>query len=163
MANNMQQVLLARPYRYGAMGSLGDASLMLIRQHNFPLYYQRGVDVMTSADDDRIRSWHGSDHYSACRKRYFGNEWFENAVTKAFPDKVINFIIDAMKLRNHVENGHIVAWTGFRILGSVNRGNGYPVFSMQLFSNVSGTEVYSGPVAPNVDMRVGARGEDYYV
>lgn len=45
-----------------------------------------------------------------------------------------------------------IAWSGYRVLGTVNRGNGYPVWTLEIFAKGpdSDTEVYTGQVAPNV-------------
>ena len=51
------------------------------------------------------------------------------------------------------ENHPGVKWTGYRITGTVNRSNGYPVYSLWLFAKNRGSEtkVYSGSRAPNVE------------
>ena len=52
----MKKVSLATPYRWGAMSSLGDASGMLITQHNFPHHYRNDEETW-SVDHDRLQQW----------------------------------------------------------------------------------------------------------
>lgn len=135
-------VLQAEPFRFGAMGSLGNASCMLLRQWNFPAEYDHDRDQMHSADDDRLRSW-DYEHDRACYKRHV-NRHMDSWAQSASPEQIMAFLKDVLKADPEVN------WTGFRILGTVNRSNGYPVYSYQLFANVSGVPVYSGEHAPNV-------------
>ena len=142
----MRQVMQAQAYRYGAMGSLGDASYMLIRQVNFPAEYDPAVDEFMTADDDRLLSW-DYDHTRACFKKYTGSgelrfgEWAQGASEEDLME-CIKALLKADRL---------IDWTGCRVLGTVHRGNGYPVWTLQLFANKSGVKVYSGPFAPNVE------------
>lgn len=140
------QVFIAEPYRPHAMGSLGDASGMLICQYQFPLDYDVRDKIM-HADSDRCFQW-DYDHARRCFLTYTGTGEvaFESWVKGQHHDKVFAFLKDILKADPNVE------WTGYRILGSVHRGNGFPVWSLQLFAKHpdSRTQVYSGSNAPNV-------------
>lgn len=146
---SQREVMLASPRDYRAMGSLGNAAYMLMNQHGFPhLYDPDAGDRVESADHDRLLSWHGHDHWTRCLERHGGDArfGFENWLQNARPEALMGFIRDLLKLDLRRE------WTGFRILYTVNRSNGYPVYSLQAFSKGenSTTEVYSGHHAPNV-------------
>jgi hypothetical protein len=69
--------------------------------------------------------------------------WLQSASKKP----LMAFIIEALKVD---QTDPETEWTGCRILGTVNRSNGYPVYSFQLFANKSKAKVYSGQCAPNV-------------
>jgi hypothetical protein len=143
----MEKVFQAEPYRYGAMGSLGNASYMLIRQHQFPNEFSPALDKMVGWDHDRIIQQQ-YEHGSRCFKEHTGtgDMGLEYWIKGAAPEKVIAFLQDILKA------DPIVKWTGFRVLGTVNRSNGYPVWTLQLFAKhpQSKTVVYDGQNAPNV-------------
>lgn len=143
----MNQVTKADPYNPGRMGSLGDASGMLIRQYKFPFEYEFGIDKLVSADSDRISYWCGIDRTSECCKRRTGRgsmgigDWVRNAKI----DDIVAFLTEML------DADSTVMWTGFRVLGTVNRSNGYPIFTLELFSKgKTKTKVYSNENAPNV-------------
>lgn len=154
----LREVLLAEPYRPRAMSSLGNASHMLMRQHEFPHYYDPAVDKMEHADHDRCLQWDYS-HASRCFKEHLGTgdgglaSWIQSASV----EKVFAFLKDILKVEERHPN---VKWTGYRITGTVNRSNGFPVWSLELFSNKSGVETYSGPMAPNVKL---SKTEDFFM
>lgn len=151
--NKMKRVMTAEPNRYMAMGSTGDASGMLLRQWRFPDTYA-DKETVWSSDHDRIISW-DYDHWGECIGRVkaktgkFGLEnWFQNGK----PTHILAFIVDALKANEKGTEHENTKWTGFRVLGTVNRSNGYPVYSLQLFAkdSKSKTKVYSDANAPNV-------------
>lgn len=140
------RVHTAQPYQYGEMGSFGKASYMLIRQFQFP---------DTFAEDEKHHFWdhdrcYGEDYKNAqrCFSEHTGRgdlaieRWIQNANNK----QIFNFLIDILKADKNV------VWTGYRVLGTVNRGNGCPVWTLELFAKnpKSQTKVYTGPDAPNV-------------
>lgn len=141
-----QTVYPAEPKRYNAMGSFGKASYMLIRQHQFPHTYSQ-QDEIISADSDRCFQW-DHDHARRCFNQHTGGgqldlqRWVEDAT----PEEVIAFLADLLKA------GPASRWSGFRVLGTVNRGNGYAVWTLQLFRKhpESTTEVFTGESAPNI-------------
>ena len=141
-----RQVYKAEPYRWGEMGSFGKASGMLIRQFQFPDTYSVITDEFTSSDHDRMLSW-DYDHWSKTVEEFKPKidggleHWFRNG--KA--EDVLAFLVKAHKATG--------TWTGFRILGTVNRSNGYPVYTLEIFRKGPGsiTRVYSGSNAPNVN------------
>ena len=143
----MTKVHQAEAYRYGAMGSMGNAAYMLIRQYQFPDEYEQDKDKMRGCDHDRImQQWH--NHGERCFREHTGagelclEEW----IKRSEPEQIIIFMQDIMKEDPHVK------WTGFRVLGTVHRGNGYPVWTLELFSKhpESGTAVFNTENAPNI-------------
>ncbi len=146
----MREVLMATPYQWGELGSFGKAKYMLIRQHEFPHVYNDD-EIMLSADHDRCFDW-DYEHTRKCFDRHTGTgergfaEWVQRS---ASVNQVMSFLKDVLKAE---ENHPNVVWTGFRIMGTVNRSNGYTVWTLQLFSKnqKSKTKVYSSPFSPNV-------------
>ena len=144
----MRQVRQAEPFRYGAMGSLGNASGMIIRQYNFPWEYQED-ELLQSSDHDRIISWQPDRWEQTIRKFKPKNKGYTEWFQQEKPRKLLDFLAEIMKFDSN-EN---VKWTGFRILGTVHRSNGNPIYTFQLFARKKGstTEVYSGlHRAPNI-------------
>lgn len=143
----MQTVYQAEAYRSNAMGSLGDASYMLIRQYQFPNDYDHEKDQMTGWDHDRIMHQQ-HEHGTRCFDQHTstGELGLESWVRGAQPQQILDFLKDILKADSSVE------WTGFRILGSVHRGNGYPVWSLALFAKHpdTKTEVFNTENAPNL-------------
>lgn len=141
----MRKVYPAEPYRYDAMSSLGNAAGMLIRQWNFPHEYDETKDLLDSMDHDRCVQQDYEHAMGTCKKHTgTGDMGIGYWVQDASPKKVIAFFVEMMKCDPEVK------WTGFRLLGWVNRSNGFPVFHMSLFANRSKVEVYSDASAPNV-------------
>ncbi|MEK7089472.1 MAG: hypothetical protein AAB920_01495 [Patescibacteria group bacterium] len=142
-----RSMMKANPYRFDVMGSFGDAELMLLRQFQFPNEYEEREKVM-SADHDRCLTW-DYEHTRLCFMEYTGTGelGFEYWVHTANDEDVIKFLKDILKADEKA------VWTGYRVLGTVNRSNGYHVWSLQLFAKHpdSKTKVYSGPDAPNVN------------
>ena len=141
------KVYLAEAYRYGAMGSLGNATYMLLRQWNFPNEYEQGKDIHVAADSDRLVSWNYKRTQECFEKHTLTRELgFEQWLEKASEEQVMSFLKDFLEADTKVQ------WTGFRVLGTVHRGNGYPVYTMELFAKhpSTKTEVYTGREAPNV-------------
>jgi hypothetical protein len=140
------RVYIANPYRPRALGSLGDGAYLLIRQFNFPLEYS-DQDKHVQADHDRCFMW-DYKHASRCFKQHTGTGdlGFEQWVDSAKDEQVIAFLADILKATASV------VWTGYRIMGTVNRSNGYPVWTLELFAKgpMSDTKTYTGPNAPNV-------------
>lgn len=148
----MYQVLMAKPYHYDAMSSTGNASSMLLRQSNFPNTYDKR-DVHTNADHDRCMGWDYKHALAACQKHMHTGDmgighWVQNLASH---DEVIAFFVDILKADEQYPG---VKWTGFRLLGTVNRSNGFPVYTLELFAKHpdTDTEVYTGQDAPNVKM-----------
>lgn len=143
----METVYRAQAYRFGAMGSLGDATYMLIRQYQFPHQYDPNQDKMVGWDHDRIMQQQ-HDHGRRCFTEHMGTGelGLESWVRRTAPDKVIAFLRDILQADQNV------SWTGFRVLGTVHRGNGYPVWTLQLFAKHPNTrtKVFSTENAPNV-------------
>ncbi|OHA81675.1 MAG: hypothetical protein A2675_02860 [Candidatus Yonathbacteria bacterium RIFCSPHIGHO2_01_FULL_51_10] len=143
---DIRKVLTANFYRSGAMGSLGDASYMLLRQFQFPDTYS-SMDSLTSRDSDRLFQQE-YQHATRCFKEHTGRGElaFETWLHRAFDGDVIKFLTDILKA------DPLVRWTGYRVTGSVHRGNGHAIFHFELFAKhpTSHTEVYTGSNAPNV-------------
>lgn len=143
----MRETLMAEPYRHGALHSFGTAQYMLMCQHDFPHTYE-DREQMLSADSDRLFSWDYA-HSSAVHQKYrdvMGDQSLESWLNSNKVNEIMAFIKELLKADSTIE------WTGFRVLGTVNRSNGYTVWSYQLFAKdpKSKTKVYSGYLAPNV-------------
>lgn len=145
MANN--RVYQASPYNPGEMGSLGRASYMLLRQFQFPDEYDSDFDKLITADHDRCMSW-DYEHARRCFNEYTGTGelGLEGWLGRQADEKIMAFLKDILKADASVK------WTGYRIMGSVHRGNGYPVWTLELFAKHpdSDTKVYTDSQAPNV-------------
>ena len=139
------KVIQAESWRYGAMGSLGNAAYMLMAQFDFPYEYDPNVDGYTCADHDRLLQ-RDFDRTRLAFKKFTNNgelgfgQWAQGV-----------FKEDLMEcIKALLQADTLIDWTGCRVLGTVNRSNGYPVWTLELFANKSGVEVYTGPQAPNV-------------
>ena len=143
----MQRVFQATPYQPGTLGSTGNAAYMLLRQYQFPDEYDERLDTHLQVDHDRLFQ-QDHEHASRCFKTYIetGDMNFPSWLWNAKDSAIILFLKDLMKADARVN------WTGYRVMGSVHRGNGFPVFTLELFAKhqKSKTKVYSGDDAPNV-------------
>jgi hypothetical protein len=145
----------AEGYCSGAMSSTGLANNMFIRQFNFPDEYSV-EDKLMEADSDRLLAW----DYHGFRKTLFKfigkgegaiGSWVRggmDGVIEATDNVVMAFIKEALKA-DEIHPG--VQWTGWRVTGTVHRGNGFPIYTLSLFANCSGCVVYSDESAPNVE------------
>ena len=145
---NPRQVLPATPFVGGAqLGSYGRGTHVLMRQHEFPDTYDPPLDRMTGDDHDRVQS-RDIRRASDCIRKHTGSGdmglgyWARSAKAA----DVLAFCKEFLQADPAVE------WTGFRILGTVNRASGYVVWSIGLFAKhpSTDTKVYSGENAPNV-------------
>lgn len=156
-AKRVKRVFTAyEPYSFGKLGSLGSATYMLIRQHDFPDTYEDHETLM-QADHDRVVYW-DHEHASRCFQEHTGSGHLESWARRASASAILKFLKDLLKADPDIK------WTGFRILGSVHRGNGYPVWGLELFAKdpKSKTKVYSGQRAPNVKGGTSIFGGGYY-
>lgn len=140
------EVFKANPYEPYSMHSLGNANCMLIRQHEFPFIYNDSLDVMAGQiDHDRLNYSRAIE----CFRRHTGtgDGGFQSWAQNSEPPKMLSFLEDILEKHNPS-----VPWSGFRILGTVNRSNGGSVWHLELFAKhpKSGTKVYSEFSAPNV-------------
>ncbi len=128
-----------------SMNSLGDASGMLIRQFNFPNKYSE-LDGYIHEDSDRCSMW-DFEHARDCFTRHTGtgDQGLGCWVKSATDEQVMAFLADILKKQD-------IKWTGYRVLGTVNRSSGYAMWTLALFRKHpdSKTRVYTGPIAPNV-------------
>jgi hypothetical protein len=119
---------------------------MLLKQYQFPHTYDPR-DKLAAADSDRCFQ-SDYDHARRCFQQHTGTGemGLEYWLKSANDEQVIAFLKDILKADASIE------WTGYRILGSVHRGNGYAVWTLELFAKhpESSTEVYTGAEAPNV-------------
>jgi hypothetical protein len=143
----MNRVDMAEPYRYMATGSLGDATAMYLSQYRFPFRYASNETVW-SVDHDRIIGWN-YDHWENLIKKYkekMGDYGLETWFIHGKSSDLLAFIVEALETKT--KN----VWTGYRILCTVNKMNGNPVYTLQLFAKAkdSTTPVYSSERAPNV-------------
>lgn len=135
---NIHQVLKANPYCSNTLGSLGNAENMLLRQYKFPDEYDIDEDILISAYHDRCFQWDHNHATKACKKAFNNGELrIESWVESANPKDVMDFLIDILKVDTNIK------WTGCRVLGTVHRSNGYPIFTLELFCNKSNTETHS--------------------
>jgi hypothetical protein len=144
-------VYQATPYQYNEMGSFGKARYMLLRQFNFPHKADSDKDILWDADHDRCFQW-DYEHARRCFEEHTGkgDMAFEHWVRNAKAEEVFAFLRDILKAPDEEKDGTPIEWTGFRVMGTVNVSNGYPVWSLQLFANRTGVKTYSDENAPNV-------------
>lgn len=142
----MPRVLPAQPYAPGALSSFGKGEYMLIAQHNFPDAFEE-TDHIHSADHDRVFSWDYANAQAALKKHVRTGEmaignWARRASSRA----LLQFAVEFLKADQKI------TWSGVRVLGTVNRSNGFVVWSIEVFALGEGstTKVYSGENAPNV-------------
>ena len=142
----MGKVYPANPYRQNALGSLGNADMMFLRQFNFPDVYDEKLDKLIKMDSDRCYSF-DHKHYDRCYKQHVDlPQWqLEHWFTDTADDIVLEFIVDLLKVDKRTN------WTGYRVLGTVG-GNGHDIYSLFLFAKhpKSATVVYTGDQAPNI-------------
>jgi hypothetical protein len=128
------QVELANPYRACALGSLGNADRMLVRQFKFPASYNEDLDRMLSLRHDPT-SCQDYLKASGCFKKHTGaNEMcFEQWAKESSNDEIFKFLEDILNADNSIK------WTGYRILGTVNKANGFLIWTLELFSKHPGS------------------------
>jgi len=103
---------------------------MLLRQHQFPREYHDS-EIHVIADSDRLMM-HDFDHAQKCYKKHTGTgernleNWLME--TKPDADKIFKFLKDILRADKKI------IWTGFRIMGGVHRGDGYVVWTFDLFA-----------------------------
>lgn len=135
---------------HGDESSLGNASGKLVGQFKFPYEYREDETLLT-VDHDRIMfEW---DWQGAC-KRHIPNgvsltTWIRR---RAKPEDVLAFLCD---LFDTASSDPDTTFTGWRVLITINRSNGFPVYTMQLFArkNRGGTKVFTGPLGDNIDAK----------
>lgn len=147
----MPKVYPAEPYQAWRLGSMGDAKRMLINQSEFPDTYDER-DKLIAVDHDRLLD-KGYTATIEAFKRHTGlgeQELWQWLREDPSHGKVIAFIKDV--LGDVLGTDRAIPWTGYRILGGVNQGNGCNVWTFELFAKHpdSQTIVYSGTDAPNV-------------
>lgn len=144
----MGQVYPAKPYSPGCLGSLDRTSYMCLRQFQFPDTFDSQLDKHMTADSDRVSSW-DFNHAMNCYKKHTGtgDMGLERWIRSASDESIMAFLKEILKADDDK-----VQWTGYRIMGSVHQGNGYPIWTLELFakSEESNTNVYSDENAPNV-------------
>lgn len=137
----------------GDMGSLGNASYRLYTQVNFPYEYDRDKDLLVSADHDRMQMW-DYDRFKEFLKKV--NEVASNSyLGDCFAQMGHQTALEILKfgLLPNEPKYQEREWIGYRVMGTVNRANGYPVWSLDIFSKHpdTDTKLYSGFNAPNVN------------
>ena len=141
----------------GDMGSLGQASNKLIRQFQFPYEYDETVDDLVQADHDRMLTQNYKEFMAICKKHIkTGDVGLGYWITQVSHGEVFAFLTDLFEELCDLRE---IAWTGYRVTGSVHRGNGNPIYHLWLFAKgtKSKTKVYSGNKAPNVKIPGGMR------
>ena len=147
----------AEAYRWGGMSSTGNAANMIFRQFQFPAEYDADQDVLFQADTDRLLMA-DFDGFRATLEKHLGQgEGSIGELVRAddgdgrhimSEEQVMEFLKEVLKTDKTFPG---VVWTGFRITGTVNRSNGFPVYHLFLFANRSETPVYSFEDAANVE------------
>ncbi len=148
----MMQVVKANPYVSSEMGSTGNASYMLIRQFQFPYNYNERKDRHLIQDHDRIEQ----RNYEFARKCFAkhtrkGSMGLGDWAKVATNEQILAFLEEMLQADKTAK------WTGYRIMGTVHRGHGGAVYTLELFAKNpdTQTEVYTGQDAPNVIKRAG--------
>lgn len=142
-----EQVIQAEPYNPNNLGSLGNATHMLIRQYNFPDTYVRNKDQITGVDHDRLLV-EDYNRYHQILAKHEVKDSISGWIRKAKPEVALAFIVEMLSGIVTKEEG----WTGFRVLATTNRMNGQTVYTLELFKKHpdTTTKVYTGEEAPNV-------------
>lgn len=143
----IHRVLPARPYQAGALGSMGKASSMIVRQYQFPHEYQE-YEKFAFADHDRCIQAN-YDKAMACIRKHTqsGNLGLESWFLKSSDEKILTFLIEFLDAKDGTN------WTGYRIRGTINQSDGGAIWSLELFAKAPGssTAVYTGTKdVPNV-------------
>tara|TARA_B100000614_G_scaffold262909_1_gene300653 strand:+ start:163138 stop:163686 length:549 start_codon:yes stop_codon:yes gene_type:complete len=132
----------------GDMGSLGRASNKLFCQRDFPLFYceqeyvegapeDLDYDRMIQADSDRISGW-DYEHARRVSEKFFGRGGYSGHDIMGLSEpKRIEFLREILKADEHYPDRE---WTGYRVTGTVNVSNGFPIYSLWLFSKGRKTE-----------------------
>jgi len=142
-----RRVVVAQAYDQYQLRALGSAVNMYVRQFQFPYEYDER-DAWLAADIDRL-SVLDRRRVMACIERQTGNvdatlaDW----VRRAYDNKIMYFLTELLQ----ADAG--VAWTGYRVLGTVQRVTRRLAWTVELFAKhpESATRVYTGPDAPNVE------------
>jgi hypothetical protein len=141
----MKTVFMANNDYPGATGSAGTGSYILISQYNFPYEYSNEDEIITQ-DHDHINNSHGDMLQTACTESFGNGEFGIGQFSRdAMPHNVMRFLKRVLR----AEEG--INWTGFRVMQTTNKNNGFPVFTLELFANKSGVNVYSGLSGPNIN------------
>jgi hypothetical protein len=138
-------------YVSGCLGSLQRSSDVLLQQYNFPYKYEER-DCLISDYSDRMIS-REFERMTALIKEFTGSgdQRLPQWAMGAMPEKVMEFLKNAFQ-REVPNKPGVPIWTGFRVMGHVNVGNGYNLCTFELFGKhvESKTTVYSGEDAPNI-------------
>ena len=140
-------VILAEPYRDGAPKMTN----MLIRQFQFPADYNY-KDRLVSVDHDRLLDVDFA-HVQQCFKKHTGSGELNFCAwaRTASDEQVLAFLQDAMRAAlKGIDEG--IKGTGYRILGTTNRGQGGPIWTFELFAvhPTSQPMLCTGDNQPNV-------------
>lgn len=148
----MNQVYPAEPYRYGALGSLGNANVMLLVQFDFPDTYEES-ERMASMYSDRLDEQQPG-RVAMCLHDHLGfnlptfdscSQDFELLIRRLSKEQLITFIAEVLGVTSDT------TWSGCRVTGEVI-DNGHALFHFALFARDPNgqTKVYTGEPAPNV-------------
>lgn len=146
----VKQVFTARASRRNDLGTVLDDERRLLRQFQFPHVFDDREGYLAVEHDRLLRL--DPDHVLQCFKVHTNrvelifHRWLEMESTS--DEKVLAFLVEVMKA------DHASSWTGYRIMGAMCR-NDFPIWSFEIFAKdpESGTLVYTGHDAPNVDRR----------
>lgn len=136
------QIYPETPYDPRQLGSLGNATNMIIRKQNYPVKFYDEQDKTTEADDDRLlqQDRNGFKAQLEAHTGHAGEGYLLDWIQKAEDEQLMTFLKDVLSADKNIR------WTGFRITASIHRGNGCTVLHLSLFAKHpdSDTELCSG-------------------
>lgn len=121
-------MLPGNPYRHNALGTFGNADMMLLRQYRFPIEeYDPQLDKFLHRDHDRLWLFDASRTAECLRRYETAFDWtFETWAREISHVQLMSFLIDILK----ADMG--IPWNGYRVLATSN-GRGYDIWGLELF------------------------------
>lgn len=141
------KIRLANPYQLGQMGTFGKAKEMLLKQYQFPAFFEQHKDEIASDYLDRIQVQYPEDSKKCLKKFGLEGGQIEVKLRIMEDNNILDFLCEIMKVERE-------KYTGYRIIGDVG-DNGRDYYCFQLFYKHpdTDTEVFSGEHAPNVRIK----------
>ena len=143
----MKTVQSAEKHDMSRRGSTGNASYMLICQYQFPHTYADN-DILIHIDDDHLEN-HDRKRFEDCLEKWIGcrgSGGLGDAIREMSPQEALAFLVELL------DEDPEVQYTGYRVLVTTHRAQGYPVWSLEIFSKHpdSRTQVYDTENAPHL-------------
>jgi hypothetical protein len=126
------EIYFPEEYNINDLSSMGGrAEGMFIAQSKYPMHSYDKRDRIESADHDRLLQQNFTATQEIIKRHTGGGEldignWAKK--NKKSPGRVINCLKELLVADTNV------VWTGYRILATVNRSNGYVVYTLELFA-----------------------------